>query len=214
MCYKSGVFPYVIANFNKRSPICIKPEADRKAQKRNFWSTMPFTPLHMGPGMAFKAVLGQRMSLIAFGISQIVIDIEPLVRIIRGDAVLHGATHTIMGALILAPFSAVIARLAGPWILKVWMLLLEREHLVWLKEDLSISNGPILAGAFIGSLSHIFLDSLMHADMIPFAPFGSDNLLLHFVSYDVLHLSCLASGALGLCVWTAIRRRSSVNRKT
>jgi hypothetical protein len=48
---------------------------------------MPFTPFHMGPGLAVKAVFGRYFSLMVFGFSQVAIDIEPLVRIIRGDAV-------------------------------------------------------------------------------------------------------------------------------
>ena len=46
----------------------------------------------MGPGLAIKAVTGRHLSLLVFGVSQVVIDVEPLVRIIRGDAVLHGFT--------------------------------------------------------------------------------------------------------------------------
>ncbi|MDR0275331.1 MAG: hypothetical protein LBI48_08355 [Burkholderiaceae bacterium] len=50
---------------------------------------MPFTPLHMGPGLAVKALLGRRFSLTVFGFSQIAMDIEPLARMIRGDTLLH-----------------------------------------------------------------------------------------------------------------------------
>ena len=59
---------------------------------------MPFTPFHMGPGLAIKAVSGRYLSLMVFGFSQVAMDIEPLVRMIRGDAVLHGFTHTYLGA--------------------------------------------------------------------------------------------------------------------
>jgi hypothetical protein len=46
---------------------------------------VPFTPFHMGPGLAIKAVTGRHLSLLVFGVSQVVIDVEPLVRIIRGS---------------------------------------------------------------------------------------------------------------------------------
>lgn len=154
------------------------------------------------------------MSLIAFGIAQIAIDIEPLVRIIRNDAILHGPTHTVAGALILAPLAAVITRLLGPWILKAWAMLLDRENFGWLKDEPSMSNGPILAGALIGTLSHIFLDSLMHADMSPLAPFQFGNPLIHLISFDALHLSCLASGILGLFAWVYAKRHIHARRKT
>ena len=51
---------------------------------------MPFTPFHLGPGALFKAIGGNRFSFMVFGGSQVLMDVEPLVHILRGDAVLHG----------------------------------------------------------------------------------------------------------------------------
>jgi hypothetical protein len=62
---------------------------------------MPVTPLHMGPALAAKALCGRHFSLLVFGFSQVVIDLEPLIRIQRDDAVLHGFTHTYLGATLL-----------------------------------------------------------------------------------------------------------------
>jgi hypothetical protein len=39
---------------------------------------MPFTPLHMGPGIAIKAIARRRFSLMVFGWSQILMDLQPL----------------------------------------------------------------------------------------------------------------------------------------
>lgn len=55
---------------------------------------MPFTPFHMGAGLALKAVAGRHFSVLTFGIAQVAMDIEPLVGMLRGAAVLHGPTHT------------------------------------------------------------------------------------------------------------------------
>ena len=71
---------------------------------------MPVTPFHMGPGVAIKAVAGPYFSLMVFGFSQAAMDIESLVRIIRGDAVLHGLTHTYLGATLIGLASAVVGR--------------------------------------------------------------------------------------------------------
>jgi hypothetical protein len=38
---------------------------------------MPFTPLHMGPGLAIKALAGHRFSILTFGIAQVAMDVEP-----------------------------------------------------------------------------------------------------------------------------------------
>jgi hypothetical protein len=44
--------------------------------------------------MALKILAGRRFSLISFGVAQVVMDIEPLIGILRGSGVLHGPTHT------------------------------------------------------------------------------------------------------------------------
>ena len=45
---------------------------------------MPFTPFHMGAGVVGKAVLDGRISLINFGVAQVLIDIEPGVHMLFG----------------------------------------------------------------------------------------------------------------------------------
>lgn len=74
----------------------------------------------MGPGLALKAFAGRRFSLMVFGFSQIGIDIEPLVRIIRGDAALHGFTHTYLGATLVAFVSAFVGRPVCQFLLRYW----------------------------------------------------------------------------------------------
>ena len=71
---------------------------------------MPFTPFRMGPGLAIKAAGGRYFSVLAFGIAQVAMDIEPLSGMIRGADVLHGWSHSYVGAtaigllvLLLAP---------------------------------------------------------------------------------------------------------------
>ena len=59
---------------------------------------MPFTPFHMGPALAIKAVAGRHFSVLVFGIAQVAMDIEPLVGMIRGAEVLHGWSHSYVGA--------------------------------------------------------------------------------------------------------------------
>ncbi len=61
---------------------------------------MPFTPFHLGPGALFKAVGGRHFSFMVFGGTQVLMDIEPLLGLIRGWPVLHGYTHTLAGALL------------------------------------------------------------------------------------------------------------------
>jgi len=44
---------------------------------------MPFTPFHVGPAPALKAVSGRYFRVPVFGIAQIAMDIEPLIGILH-----------------------------------------------------------------------------------------------------------------------------------
>src|SRR5262245_52451343 len=128
---------------------------------------MPVTPLHMGPGMAVKAIAGDRFSLTMFGISQVAIDIEPLVGIIRGAPELHGWTHTYAGATAIAFAVLLLGRPVCTRIVRWWNVELKRNRLDWLASTDGIGWGAAAAGAFIGTWSHVALDSIMHLDMVP-----------------------------------------------
>ena len=66
---------------------------------------MPFTPIHMGPGILIKSLLQGSFSLMVFGWTQIVMDIQPLIVLISGEGHLHGFTHTYIGAILIAIFA-------------------------------------------------------------------------------------------------------------
>jgi hypothetical protein len=176
---------------------------------------MPFTPFHMGPALAVKAVCGRHFSLMVFGFSQIVIDIEPLVRIIRGDAVLHGLTHTYLGATLIAIASALIGRPVCQFYLNTWTPDPHSPFMVWLRGPSLISWHAAFVGAFAGTYSHVALDSMIHYDMQPLAPFSDTNALLNVVSMGVMHLICILTGVLGallLCAIFVVRRSALFNR--
>lgn len=167
---------------------------------------MPFTPLHMGPGLAIKSFTGRHFSLMVFGFSQIAMDIEPLVRIIRGDAILHGFTHTYLGATLIGLLSAIVGRPVCQFLLRYWKPDPESPFLNWLPAAQHISWAAAIAGAFVGTYSHVFFDSIMHADMRPLAPWVEANRLLHLIAVDDLHLACVLSGILGVLLMYAVFR--------
>ncbi|MGZ0079993.1 DUF4184 family protein [Methylomonas sp. YC3] len=159
---------------------------------------MPFTPFHMGPGTAIKAVFGKYFSLTVFGFAQVMMDIEPLVRMVRGDMILHGATHTYLGAICIGGFSALVGKPICVFLLRFWNAGLGSKTLRWLRIRTDIAWIPAITGAFIGTFSHVFLDSMMHADMQPFAPFSSNNGLLGFLPLGFLHVLCVFFGVFGV----------------
>lgn len=157
---------------------------------------MPFTPIHMGPGIAIKAILQSSFSLMVFGWTQIVMDIQPLIVIITGEGHLHGFTHTYIGAIIIAIISAI----SGKYFSEFGLKLLNIKG----QDEIKITWLVSLTSAIIGSLSHVFLDSIMHSDVQPFYPFSLVNDFQGLVSSGVLHKFCLYSGMIGGSVFFLI----------
>lgn len=81
---------------------------------------MPFTPFHMGAALVVKPALNRYFSVITFGIAQIAMDIEPGVGMLTGAEALHGPTHTILGALIVACLVTLIAPRVCSFLLSKW----------------------------------------------------------------------------------------------
>jgi membrane-bound metal-dependent hydrolase YbcI (DUF457 family) len=59
----------------------------------------------------------------------------------------------------------------------------------------------LLTGAFIGTYSHVALDSFMHSDMVPFWPWSTAHSLPGIVSTETLHLFCGVTGLIGFLAW-------------
>jgi hypothetical protein len=61
-----------------------------------------------------------------------------------------------------------------------------------------------LFGAPAGTVSHVALDSIRHADMTPLAPWLHANGLLGLVSMGVLELWCVMTGLVGVIGWIVV----------
>jgi hypothetical protein len=158
---------------------------------------MPFTPIHMGPGILIKSLLQGSFSLMVFGWTQIVMDIQPLIVLISGEGHLHGFTHTYIGAILIAIFAGVTGKYLSEIGLKV-LRISKNEN------PISIVWWVVFLSAFIGSFSHVLLDSIMHSDVEPFFPFTLDNKFLGLISVSMLHKVCLYSGLVGAGIYYGI----------
>jgi len=165
---------------------------------------MPFTPFHMGPGIVVKAILQSSFSLMVFGWAQIVMDIQPLVVMITGEGHLHGFSHTYIGATLLAIFSA----LSGKYLSEVGLYVLGLNK-QW---QVKIAWWVSFLSAFIGTLSHVFLDSIMHSDVEPFFPLTTNNEFLGLISVQALHEACLYSALVGGMLYFSISWLRKNNR--
>ena len=158
---------------------------------------MPFTPFHLGVGAICKAGLGDRFSFMVFGGAQVLMDIEPGVKLLTGSVPLHGPTHTAIGAFGIAVLATVTGKPLSEFTLRLCRV-----------ADYPISWSASAIAAFLGTFSHIVLDAVMHADMVPWYPFWERNNLLDLMGMESLHLLCLGLGILGgIGVW--IRYASS-----
>jgi len=158
---------------------------------------MPFTPLHMGPGLLLKSLLQGSFSLMVFGWAQILMDVEPLVAMIRGEGVLHGASHTWAGALLIGGAAALSGKPAAVLGLRLFRL----------ASHLPLSWPVAFASAWIGTFSHVLLDGVMHADMQPLQPFMERQRPARPGQRSTaMHLFCLATGALGLLLYPLLPR--------
>ena len=153
---------------------------------------MPLTPFHFGPGGAIHVLAPQRISFLAFCVSNVLTDCETLYFILSRQYPLHRFFHTYVGAAVMAVLTVqlfVAAKLlARPLRLP--------NALRW--RDLTVL--PVAAGAVIGTFSHVLLDSIMHPDVRPFAPLSDANPLLRIIPLELLHMACVVAGSLAVGV--------------
>lgn len=159
---------------------------------------MPFTPFHLGPGLAFKALGGRSFSFLVFAGAQVLMDIEPLIGILQNKPILHGYSHTLLGALIIGTIAGIIGKPIGSFVLR--LIAVPHRPYAWIAS---------FAGAYVGTFSHILLDAIMHTDMAPWWPIASENQLLRIISVEQLHIACLVAGVVGSIVIVARRSAST-----
>ena len=166
---------------------------------------MPFTPFHMGAALIVKPGLNRNFSVITFGLAQVAMDIEPGVGMLTGAEVLHGPTHTVLGALAIGYLVMLIAPRICNFLLRKWNKEVNHHKLPWLVQGETTSKTALAGGAFFGTLSHVVLDSLMHHDIQPLMPFSQANPLRGLVSHDGVYQLCAVAGAIGAVLWLAMQ---------
>ena len=120
---------------------------------------------------------------------------------------LHGFTHTYLGATLVALMSVLVGRPVCQFLSSRWTPD-PSFPLLSLRGPKRISWPAAIAGAFVGTYSHVLLDSIMHSDMQPLAPWSHTNALLSVISVGSLHLVCVLGGVVGeLTVLVALNRR-------
>jgi membrane-bound metal-dependent hydrolase YbcI (DUF457 family) len=148
---------------------------------------VPFTPFHFGPGALLHSAAPKHVSFLAFCGANVLVDVEPLYFMLTHQYPIHRFFHTYVGATVAAAIVVAVFVLAR----KVVPRLLDEFGLR------KLTMRSVAIGAILGTYSHVVLDSLMHADMEPFAPFSDANPLLGAVFLNTLHGLCLVAGVVG-----------------
>ena len=175
---------------------------------------MPFTALHMGPGMFVKAAVPRHFSIVVFGLTQIALDLEVLWQLAHGHYPLHRFCHTYLGATVIACVLAVLGKPASQGIKTAWNRIAVKCRDADLTVKAHTTWTASLSAAFIGALSHIFLDSLFHPDIEPLQPWSAANCLRGAVNPHGVELVCFVLGVSGL-LWffgREIKKRKASNR--
>jgi len=161
---------------------------------------MPITPLHLGPGTVFKAIGGRQFSFVVFGLAQFAMDLEPIARFLGASNVLHGPVHSILGATIAGAMVVVLGKPLGERLLCLWNWRLSPRQREWLYVEPIFAWPETALGAFVGTYSHVLVDSIMHTDVRPLYPFGDVNDLVGIISVEKLDALCLALGVIGVLI--------------
>lgn len=143
---------------------------------------MPITLLHVGPALLLKRAAGTRFSLTSFITSQVLLDIEPGLKLF-GLVPLQGGLHQghtwLTGAGV-----ALVAALAAWGVLR----LRGQNPTVWISA----------ASAALGVLSHLALDAVYHADVAAGLGFPELSGVVSQVWLDGGLLIALVAGVLAL----------------
>lgn len=170
---------------------------------------MPITPLHFGPALSGKAVAPKHFSVLAFGLTQVIIDAEAGFYLVQGSWPVHRFLHSYLGATVVAVVAILLGRPLLGLAVRGWNRLLDGRFRGRLLLCPNVSLTAVAFGAVLGSYSHVFLDSIVHADMTPFAPWYAGNPLLHTIPTTSVMLLCIGMGLLGgiVLLTAAVRSR-------
>ena len=169
---------------------------------------MPITPVHLGPALAAKAVTPKHFSFLVFALTQIVIDGEVAFSMLAGKGPVHGVLHTYLGATAVAALTVVLGLPLLSRLIRLWNRLIAPGPGSVFRVGPRVPVVAAASGALVGGYSHVLLDSIVHSDVRPFAPWSEDNALLLLMPPDRLVLVCVGLGAVGGAALAAAFLRS------
>lgn len=178
----------------RQVPEANEEEAERSQPRREplepatLGVPLPFTPLHVGPGLLLKSGVPEHLSVVSYAAANVAVDLEPLYYLSRHEGPIHRLAHTFLAAgLIGALLGIVLAALTRRLVRSATAPALNGE----------IAVRPVILGGLLGGLTHPLLDGLLYTDIRPFAPFTLANPLLGIVPLRMVIIVCVVTGILG-----------------
>lgn len=153
---------------------------------------MPVTPFHFGLGAVLHSAAPRHVSFLSFCAANVLIDIESLYNLLLHRHPVHAFLHTYIGATLMVVVTIAVFLVLRWFASKFWL----PNPFDWR----ALLVPPVALGAALGAYSHVVLDSVMHADIQPFAPFSSANPLLGLVPLDTLHIVLVVFAMIGFVV--------------
>ena len=168
---------------------------------------MPFTPFHLGPALLFGLALSAVFDLPTLLLASVIPDVEPFCVMyfhVQGYP-LHGFFHSYLGASILAIAIALLIYPLRDWVNRIMSIF---------RVSQKSSFRKILFTSFVGVYSHVFLDSFLYGEMMPFYPLEVNPFYTLFVAYPVytiIYGFCTVTGLFGIVLYAyLIGKRKSL----
>ena len=167
---------------------------------------MPFTLFHLGPALLLGLALSFAFDLPTLMIASIILDAEPLyVLSFRvTEYPLHGFFHSYLGSSVIAvPVALAVYSLRGALDRIMGALRISQRS----------SFRKTLFTSFVGVYFHVFLDSFLYREMMPFYPLRANpfvNILSAYDSYRVVCGFCSIAAVLGVALYVYRIRKGLV----
>jgi hypothetical protein len=155
-------------------------------------------------------MLPRWFSLAAFALANVFIDCEVLFHFfLRHDPMAHRQCHTLLVASALGVVAGWLTFYASRRFQQAvparW-----RSSPLWIPAHWPRLFSVCVLSGIVGGVSHVALDSLMHAEILPFWPFSDAGGLYGAASRPSLNLGCVFAGLLGIIFWLVLELRTSM----
>lgn len=158
---------------------------------------MPSTPFHLGPALLIAALFYRWIDLPTVLVASVIIDIHTglaMLGVVSGPV--HGVATTFAGATVAALLVA-----GGIWLFRDTVTAFTPSRLQQERTPMRV-----LLAAFAGTYSHVFLDAMLYAEVLPFMPLPG-NPFLGLLSLPVVYAVTAAAGLIAIPVlWWRVNR--------